>query len=24
VRAHSRFPVHYDPQMELFDTAGAA
>jgi ribonuclease HII len=24
VRAHSRFPVRYDPQMELFDTAGAA
>jgi hypothetical protein len=24
VRAHSRFPVLYDPQMELFDTAGAA
>jgi ribonuclease HII len=24
VRAHSRFPVDYDPQMELFDTAGAA
>jgi ribonuclease HII len=24
VRAHSRFPVPYDPQMELFDTAGAA
>jgi ribonuclease HII len=23
VRAHSRFPVRYDPQMELFDTAGA-
>jgi ribonuclease HII len=24
VRAHSRFPIDYDPQMELFDTAGAA
>ncbi len=24
VRAHSRFPVHYNPQMDLFDTAGAA
>jgi ribonuclease HII len=24
VRAHSRFPVDYTPQMELFDTAGAA
>jgi ribonuclease HII len=24
VRAHSRFPVLYDPQMELFDTVGAA
>jgi ribonuclease HII len=24
VRAHSRFPIHYNPQMELFDTAGAA
>jgi ribonuclease HII len=24
VRAHSRFPVLYDPQMELFDTAGFA
>jgi ribonuclease HII len=24
VRAHSRFPVLYDPQMELFNTAGAA
>jgi ribonuclease HII len=24
VRAHSRFPVLYDPQMDLFDTAGAA
>jgi ribonuclease HII len=24
VRAHSRFPVLYDPQMELFDSAGAA
>jgi ribonuclease HII len=23
VRAHSRFPVLYEPQMELFDTAGA-
>jgi len=24
VRAHSRFPIQYNPQMELFDTAGAA
>jgi ribonuclease HII len=24
VRLHSRFPVDYDPQMELFDSAGAA
>ena len=24
VRAHSRFPIDYNPQMELFDTAGAA
>jgi len=24
VRAHSRFPVDYTPQMDLFDTAGAA
>jgi len=24
VRAHSRFPILYNPQMELFDTAGAA
>lgn len=24
VRAHSRFPIDFDPQMELFDTAGAA
>jgi ribonuclease HII len=24
VRAHSRFPVDYNPQMDLFDTAGAA
>lgn len=24
VRAHSRFPIVYNPQMELFDTAGAA
>jgi ribonuclease HII len=24
VRAHSRFPVLYDPQMGLFDTVGAA
>ena len=24
VRAHSRFPVVYNPQMRLFDTAGAA
>ncbi len=24
VRAHSRFPMDYNPQMELFDTAGAA
>jgi len=24
VRAHSRFPVDYSPQMDLFDTAGAA
>lgn len=24
VRAHSRFPVNYTPQMDLFDTAGAA
>jgi ribonuclease HII len=24
VRAHSRFPVDYNPQMELFDAAGAA
>jgi ribonuclease HII len=24
VRAHSRFPVHYTPQLDLFDTAGAA
>jgi ribonuclease HII len=24
VRAHSRFPVDYTPQLELFDTAGAA
>jgi ribonuclease HII len=24
VRAHSRFPINYNPQMELFDTAGAA
>ena len=24
VRAHSRFPIHYSPQMELFETAGAA
>jgi ribonuclease HII len=24
VRAHSRFPINYDPQMDLFGTAGAA
>jgi ribonuclease HII len=24
VRAHSRFPIQYNPQMDLFDTAGAA
>jgi ribonuclease HII len=24
VRAHSRFPIDYNPQMALFDTAGAA
>jgi ribonuclease HII len=24
VRAHSLFPIQYSPQMELFDTAGAA
>jgi ribonuclease HII len=24
VRAHSRFPIDYNPQMELFDAAGAA
>jgi ribonuclease HII len=24
VRAHSRFPIDYDPQMRLFDTVGAA
>jgi ribonuclease HII len=24
VRAHSRFPVDYNPQLDLFDTAGAA
>jgi ribonuclease HII len=24
VRAHSRFPIDYNPQMDLFDTAGAA
>jgi ribonuclease HII len=24
VRAHSRFPIHDNPQMELFDTAGTA
>ncbi len=24
VRAHSLFPIDYNPQMELFDTAGAA
>ncbi len=24
VRVHSRFPIDYDPQMALFDTAGAA
>jgi ribonuclease HII len=24
VRAYSRFPIQYNPQMELFDTAGAA
>ena len=24
VRAHSRFPIVYNPQMQLFDTAGAA
>ncbi|HLH15975.1 MAG TPA: ribonuclease HII [Bryobacteraceae bacterium] len=24
VRAHSRFPLEYDPQMDLFGTAGAA
>ncbi len=24
VRAHCRFPLHYDPQMGLFDAAGAA
>jgi ribonuclease HII len=24
VRMYSRFPVDYDPQMQLFDTAGAA
>jgi len=24
VRAHSRFPLDYNPQMDLFDTAGAA
>ena len=24
VRAHSKFPVIYNPQMDLFDTAGAA
>ncbi|HTS30747.1 MAG TPA: ribonuclease HII [Bryobacteraceae bacterium] len=24
VRAHSRFPIRYNPQLELFDTAGAA
>ena len=24
VRAHSRFPVDYDPQMELFEMAGSA
>lgn len=24
VRAHSRFPIDYDPQMELFSSAGAA
>jgi ribonuclease HII len=24
VRLHSRFPIEYDPQMELFDSAGAA
>ena len=24
VRAHSRFPLDDDPQMDLFDTAGAA
>jgi ribonuclease HII len=24
VRAGSRFPLHYNPQMELFETAGAA
>jgi ribonuclease HII len=24
VRAHSLFPIQYDSQMDLFDTAGAA
>jgi ribonuclease HII len=24
VRAHSRFPIHFSPQMELFEKAGAA
>ena len=24
VRAHARFPIHYDPQLALFDAAGAA
>lgn len=24
VRAHSRFPIYYDAQLDLFDTAGAA
>ena len=24
VRAHSKFPIDYNPQMDLFDTAGAA